>query len=174
MTVKNYFELFGFPNQYRIDTKILESAYLSLQQRVHPDRFAQATDTDRRASLQWASFANEAYQNLRHPLKRAIHLLNLHGHDVKAQSSTPLEKGFLVQQMHWRELLEEASLARNETQLLCLQKEVADAEGLYIERITQLIDDIRDFDLANVAVQELMFIDKFKSEIADAIDQLVV
>ncbi|MBX7229504.1 MAG: Fe-S protein assembly co-chaperone HscB [Burkholderiaceae bacterium] len=174
MTLKNYFELFDLPTQYRIDTKILESAYLSLQQQVHPDRFAQATDTDRRVSLQWASFANEAYQNLRYPLKRAIHLLNLHGYDAKTPSSTSLDKEFLVQQMQWRELLEEASLAGDEAQLLRLQKEVGDTEGLYIERIARLLDDARDFDLANIAVQELMFIDKFKSEIADAIDQLVI
>lgn len=172
MTLKNYFELFGLPVQASIDAKVLESAYQALQQRVHPDRFADASEADQRASLQWATAVNEAYQNLRHPLRRAVHLLNVHGYDVQAQSNTAMVAEFLIQQMQWRESLEEARQAKDEAKLLALQSEVKDAQEIHMDRITGLLDETREFELATVAVRELMFIEKFKTEVGDAIDQL--
>ena len=172
MTLKNYFELFGLPVQSRIDAKVLEAAYQALQQRVHPDKFADASEADQRVSMQWATAVNEAYQNLRHPLRRAVHLLNVHGYDVQAQSNTAMVAEFLIQQMQWRESLEEARQAKDEAKLLVLQSEVKDAQALQIEHITRLLDETREFELATVAVRELMFIEKFKTEVGDAIDQL--
>ena len=44
----DYFALFQLKPQFKIDRQALESAYLTVQQKVHPDMHAQASDSDKR------------------------------------------------------------------------------------------------------------------------------
>ena len=67
---RNHFELLGLPVSYALDAAALERAYRDLQGRVHPDRFASASEAERRVAMQWAARANEAYRTLRHPVDR--------------------------------------------------------------------------------------------------------
>ena len=69
---RNHFELFGLPLTFALDSAELESAYRNLQGQVHPDKFAHLSDAEKRASMQWSSRVNEAYQALRTPLNRAV------------------------------------------------------------------------------------------------------
>ena len=62
---RNHFELLGVPASYAVDAAQLESRYRDLQGQVHPDRFASASEAERRVALQWAARANEAYRTLR-------------------------------------------------------------------------------------------------------------
>lgn len=66
----DHFTLFGLKQQFAVDTAALDAAYRQIQSQVHPDRFAQASDTEKRLALQWATHANEAYQTLKHPISR--------------------------------------------------------------------------------------------------------
>jgi molecular chaperone HscB len=52
----------------------LDAAYRDVQNQVHPDRFVNATDAEKRVAMQWATRANEAYQTLKNPQKRAQYL----------------------------------------------------------------------------------------------------
>ena len=56
----DHFTLFGLPRSYRLDPLALDKRYREIQSEVHPDRFAQAGDSERRLSLQWATRVNEA------------------------------------------------------------------------------------------------------------------
>ena len=47
---------------------MLDRAYRDVQAQVHPDRFVNATEAERRASMQQATRVNEAYQTLRNPI----------------------------------------------------------------------------------------------------------
>jgi len=51
---------------------------------------------------------NEAYQRLKLPLKRAAYLCELNGASIKAEENTRMPSEFLIQQMQWREQLEDA------------------------------------------------------------------
>ena len=77
--MQNFFELFNLPMQFDLDIVALEAAYRNVQRLVHPDRFVTASDAEKRAAVQYASLANDAYQTLRNPLKRAMHLCTLNG-----------------------------------------------------------------------------------------------
>ena len=68
---KNYFELFGLPVGYIVDAKALAERYRELQRIVHPDRFANASDQERRLSVQGAALINEAYETLKDPIARS-------------------------------------------------------------------------------------------------------
>jgi molecular chaperone HscB len=105
---KNYFELFGLPVDYIIDSHSLAERYRELQRVVHPDRFANASDQERRLSVQGAALINEAYETLKDPVARASYLLTLHGVEMDSQNESTQDMAFLMQQMELREALEEA------------------------------------------------------------------
>lgn len=103
---KNYFELFGLPVSYVVDTTRLAEHYRELQRSVHPDRYANATEQERRFSMQGAVHINEAHQTLKDPVLRARYLLSLHGIDMDSQQETTHDAAFLMEQMMLREELE--------------------------------------------------------------------
>ena len=88
--LQSHFELFGLPPAFGLDGAALEKAYREIQSRVHPDRFAQAGDAERRASLQLTTRVNEAYRVLKDPVQRAKHLLELQGVDVAFETNTQM------------------------------------------------------------------------------------
>jgi molecular chaperone HscB len=103
---KNYFELFGLPMAYVVDAEALSDRYRDLQRVVHPDRFANAADQERRLSVQGAALINEAFETLKDPVARGGYLLSLHGVEMDALNESTQDMAFLMQQMELREELE--------------------------------------------------------------------
>ena len=105
---KSYFELLGLPLSFRVDPDHLAERFRSLQGALHPDRFSNATDRERRLSLQAATQINEAYQTLRDPVRRARHLLDLFASGAGDLAGSNADTEFLMEQMELREALAEA------------------------------------------------------------------
>ncbi len=105
---RNYFELFGFPENFAIDQQALTRKYRAFQRALHPDRFANATDQERRISAQSTALINEAYATLKSDLKRAHYLLKLRDIEFNADTETSDDTEFLIQQMELRERIEQA------------------------------------------------------------------
>ncbi|MCP4285477.1 MAG: Fe-S protein assembly co-chaperone HscB [Gammaproteobacteria bacterium] len=105
---KSYFELFGLPVGYIIDKIQLAERYRELQRVVHPDRFANGTEQERRLSMQGAIRINEAYSALKDPIERARYMLSLNGIEMDAQQETTRDSVFLMEQLEMREALEAA------------------------------------------------------------------
>src|SRR6476619_4489228 len=59
-------------------------------------RFNNATHAEKRVAMQWATRANEAYQTLKNPHKRAQYLCELHGVDLQTESNTTMPSEFLM------------------------------------------------------------------------------
>lgn len=102
---QNYFELFGLPEAFDVDLKQLSARYQELQKIFHPDRYANASERERRVSLQQAAQLNAAFQTLKDPLLRARYLLELRGADSGGEGTTIRDLEFLEQQMELREEL---------------------------------------------------------------------
>ncbi len=102
---KNYFELFGMPVAYVIDAADLAERYRDLQRVVHPDRFASASEQERRLSMQSSILINEAFQTLKDPMLRARYLLSLHGVEMGDGKESTQDMEFLMEQMELREEL---------------------------------------------------------------------
>lgn len=100
-----HFELFGLPQSYEVDLVQLDASYRELQRAMHPDRFVNASEQERRLSMQQATRINEAYQTLRDPLKRGRYLLELSGVRHDDQPHTTRDTAFLMEQMELREAL---------------------------------------------------------------------
>ena len=105
---KNYFELFGLPITFDLDVADLTARYRDLQRRFHPDRFASASEPERRLSLQLTAQVNAAFQTLKDPVARARYLLGLQGVDTGEDTDTAMDTAFLMEQMELRESLDEA------------------------------------------------------------------
>ncbi len=103
---RNYFELFSFPIGFEINQDLLAEKYRELQTALHPDRFADASDQERRISVQTTAYVNEAYTTLKSDLKRAHYLLTLNNIEVNADTETSSDAEFLMQQMELHERVE--------------------------------------------------------------------
>ena len=169
LTSSSHFELFGLPPAFSLDLQDLERAYREIQSRVHPDRFAQAGDAERRASLQWTSRVNEGFEVLKNPVKRASHLLALHGVDVAFETNTAMPPEFLMQQMELREKLEEA---RDSSSLDKLRQDLLSARQKLESEIGDTIDGRQDYRSAADLVRKLQFLHRLDEEIDEAYEAL--
>jgi molecular chaperone HscB len=102
-----HFERFGLAQSFDVDIDLLDERYRDSQRAVHPDRFANASDQERRISMQQATLINEGYQTLKDPLKRGRYLLQLHGRSFDDEHHTNSDITFLMEQMELREALGE-------------------------------------------------------------------
>jgi len=169
----DHFALFGLNRGFRLDLSDLDSRYRDLQAQVHPDRFVNAGDAERRLSMQWATHANEAYQTLKKPLERAKYLLHLSGHDIQAESNTAMPADFLMEQMEWREAVMEARAGCDHHELERLHNRLGgDIKSRYDELADLLDASSADYPLATDRVRRLMFLEKLLYEIDDALASL--
>ena len=168
----DHFALFGLNQAFRLDLSDLDSRYRDIQAQVHPDRFVNAGDAERRMSMQWATHANEAYLTLKKPLERAKYMLHLGGHDIQAENNTAMPADFLMEQMEWREAVSEARIAREQGELEQLHYRVKQRMNKRFEQLADLLDDQHDYTLAADRVRRLMFLEKLLFEIDDAMAAL--
>lgn len=169
--MENHFALFQMTPAFAIDAAQLDAAYRELQARVHPDKFVSSTDAEKRVAMQWATRANEAYQTLKHPLKRASYLCELNGVDLGIESNTAMPPAFLMQQMEWREALEEARQARDLAALESLDAELRAARKRQLDDIAALLDG-GNYQQAGERVRQLMFVEKFGDEVERAFESI--
>src|SRR5574343_1542268 len=168
----DFFSLFELPQSFRLNLSELDSRYRDVQEQVHPDRFANAAEVERRLSMQWATRANEAYQTLKKPLERAKYLLQLAGHDVQAENNTAMPADFLIEQMEWREAVAEARTGGDHHELEHLhQRLYGDMKGRY-DALGALLDDAHDFEAATEQVRRLMLFEEMLYEMDDALASL--
>ena len=166
---RNHFELLGLPARYALDPALLERGYRDLQSRVHPDKFAAASEPERRVAMQWAVRANEAYRTLRHPVERARYLLGLKGFDTEEESNTAMPADFLMQQMDWREAVSEARGANDAGELRRLQGDLAETRKDMLRLLELAIDRDANFEAGCSLVRKLRFLDKLEEEIDEAL-----
>jgi molecular chaperone HscB len=163
------FELFGVPRRFAQERSALDARWKELQREAHPDRHAASGAAAQRQAMQWSVRINEAYQRIKDPMRRAAYLCELHGAPIRAEDNTAMPGDFLMQQMEWREALEEAdSLAQVEA----LEDQVRQARRVALERCADLIDQQQDFAGAARQVRALMFIARFALDIERRLEQL--
>lgn len=163
------FELFGLPQRFAQERSEIDARWKELQREAHPDRFAAQGAAAQRVALQWSVRINEAYQRLKDPLKRAAYLCELLGAPIEAENNTAMPPAFLMEQMEWREALDEAE---GEESLDELSDRVLKRRREILARIEQLLDAEADAPSAAQQVRALMFIERFGHDIESRLAQL--
>ena len=165
----NDFELFGLTQKFSQDRAAMDARWKELQREAHPDKFAAQGASAQRVAMQWSVRINEAYQRLKDPLTRASYLCEVNGEPVNAENNTAMPASFLMQQIEWREALDEAKTAENIDEIALQTNEFVREQLLKIE---QAIDAQHNFKLAVEHVRALMFVKRFATEVDTRLDQL--
>jgi molecular chaperone HscB len=164
------FTLFGLPRRHALDRGDLDARWRALQAEVHPDRFAAQGAAAQRLAMQWAVRVNEAYQRLKDPLRRGAYLCELGGAEVDAERNTAMPPEFLLEQMAWREALDEAG--DDAAAVEALDAEVAGRERVLLQRLAREIDETGDARAAAATVRALMFVARFREDIGRRLEAL--
>lgn len=163
---KSYFELFGLPASYDLDTADLAGRYRELQRRFHPDRYATAPESERRLAVQMTAQINAAYQALRDPVARGRYLLGLQGVTTDEDTDTRMDPAFLMQQMELREALDEARTATDRAaRCQILQAQVESLMESRVADLRQALGNDAAGPQARALVREMQFLQKLTQEI---------
>jgi molecular chaperone HscB len=163
------FELLGVTRRFALERAELDARWRALQAQVHPDRFVAEGAAAQRVAMQWAVRVNEAYQRLKDPLKRAAYLCELNGVPVQAENNTAMPPAFLMQQMEWRESLDDATTL---DAVEALHHDVLAQREQLLARLKTLLDEQHDFNAAAQQVRALMFIERFAEDIDQRLEAL--
>lgn len=169
----DYFTLFGLPIRYNVDGSLLASRYQDLQRQFHPDRFAASPERERMMALQQAATINNAYQALKHPLKRAEYMLSLHGFDLSNEQHTLHDTEFLMEQMELREELDEIERRPDaETVLAAFAQRLKGMTRQRSEQMQRELDEESWQDAADT-VRKLRFFDRLQQQVEQLEEQLL-
>jgi molecular chaperone HscB len=161
------FTLFGQPERFALDLAQLDKRWRELQTEVHPDRFAAQGAAAQRIAMQWSVRVNQAYQRLKDPLKRAAYLCERRGAPVNAERNTAMPRQFLVQQMAWREALDEAN---DSASVQALDAQVAAQEQALLGRLQASFDEYGDAAAAAEQLRALMFVARFRQDVEQRLE----
>ena len=145
----------------------LETQYKALQRELHPDRYVNASDAQRRWSLQATSLINEAYQTLKSPLLRATYLLKLNGIDLQADTDTRMSNEFLMRQMMLREQLDDVKAANDSYAAAAELKQQIRLLGNELQHGFVSAMESQDLGAARERVREWQFIEKLQQNVRD-------
>lgn len=159
-----FFELFNLPVDFDIDLNLLTERYREIQKQVHPDNFANATESEKLLAIQKTSEVNDAFETLKQPMTRCEYMVFEHGFDVKYEQQTIKDGMFLMQQMELREELEELPQADDlESAFDDFYDDVKQLIREYTDSFKQLFAK-QDYEKAADAVRKMRFIYKLQTE----------
>lgn len=171
----NYFELFQLPVSFEVDLNALSERYRSLQSSIHPDKFANAGDLERRLSVQQSARINDAFQTLKNPLRRARYLLQLNGIDLDADIDTRMDSQFLMRQMEFRESLEAVKSSANPAERVkAINADIDASIDDIIQKLKKLFTggSAQDLTAARDFVRRLQFMIRLQEEAQDLEESL--
>lgn len=160
---QNVFTLLSLPAVFALPEDKVEEAWRRAIALVHPDKFAGRPAAERRVAEQWAGRINEARDALLDPVARASLLLQAAGIDVGRETDTKMPADFLMQQMMWREALEDAQ--GNKAAVDALSTEVGRVRESLLADLSRSLDVDKDYESARGQVRRLMFVEKLLKEI---------
>jgi len=165
---QNHFELFSLPQSYVLERAQLDARYRDMQRSVHPDRYASASDRERRISMQQATQINEAYEVLKDPLKRGRYLLELRGHAIEERNSAHQDPVFLMQQMELREHLADIRQQDDPLQALGRLAQTVRSQYQALEsELARALDDAAGVEQAVKMVLRMQFFQRLQEEIEE-------
>jgi molecular chaperone HscB len=118
------FEALGVEPVFSLDLAVLEQRHRDLSRALHPDRYAAAGAAERRMALGRAIEVNEAFRNLKDPVRRAEALLAKRGVQSGEGKEPPAAPALLMEVMERREALADIRQNKNHAALTRLVAEV--------------------------------------------------
>lgn len=153
------------PITYKVDLNQVQQHYMQLQKQVHPDKYANGTDQEKRLSMQQTSWLNEAQATLKDPVLRASYLLSLKGIDFTLENETTMDAGFLMQQLEMRERLENIKTEADPlAELDVIAKDIKQTTSEMMDSFAKSYQ-ADQLDDARECIRKLQFMQKAKKEV---------
>ena len=166
-----HFALFELQPAFDLDQDMLSARYRDLARKVHPDRFADAGETEQRHAIERSANLNEAYQTLKMPSRRARYLLTLQGREMPLEA-TVQDPAFLMQQMQWREELEELQDDADITGIASFKTRLKSAQQALNDSFARIWQDDSQREEAERLVRRMQFLDKLSQEVRQLEERL--
>jgi molecular chaperone HscB len=160
----NHFATFDLAPAFALDVTTLSSRYRDLQAAVHPDRFVNATDADKRAAMERAVQINEAFATLKDPVRRAMHMLSLQGIDGLDPNDTSMPIDFLMEQVEWREAIADARLKEDGERLEAINEELTGMSRSLADTFAAAYAG-EHFKVATTLARKMRFVQKLLEEV---------
>jgi molecular chaperone HscB len=166
-----HYALFELQPTFDIDPELLSSRYRELARKVHPDRFADAGEAEQRFAIERSTNLNEAYQTLKSPSRRARYLLTLEGRELPLEAPVQ-DPAFLMQQMQWREELEELQSDADIAGVASFKARLKSAQQGLNDSFASIWRDDSQRPEAERLVRRMQFLDKLSQEVRQLEERL--
>ncbi|MDO5054091.1 MAG: Fe-S protein assembly co-chaperone HscB [Pasteurella oralis] len=161
----NPFKIFNLPVDFHIDQATLSSRYLALQKSLHPDNYTTHSAQEQRLAIQKSAEVNDALQILKDPILRADSIITIHtGEQQNLEEKSNHDMAFLMQQMQWRECLEEIENQRSCDKLLAFSAEIEQTRKVILAELSSALAECQ-WSQAKAINDKLRFIKKLLVEV---------
>ena len=120
----NYFELFGLPIGFQVDTQKLRAAFMEIQKASHPDKFAQGTTEEQEVALEQSSLANKGFTLLNQKERILPYVLEILG-ILTPEEKYALEPDFLMEMMDLNEAISEIELENDSKNISVILEDIS-------------------------------------------------
>ena len=163
--MNNPFALFDLPVAFQVDSALLNERYLALQKSLHPDNFSAASAQEQRLAIQKSAEINDALRILKDPITRADSIIALNtGETENPEEKSNNDIDFLMQQMEWRETLENIENRKDTDELTAFTQEINQIRHAILSELSTALDE-QQWDIARAITDKLRFIKKLQAEI---------
>ena len=156
----NPFQIFDLPVDFQLDEKALNTRYLELQKALHPDNFVSSSALEQRVAMQKSTEVNDALKTLKDPIFRAEAIIALNTGEQKSTQDV----AFLMQQLQWREQLEELEHQKDEEALNAFAKEIKQETQSLLTALSESLTS-QQWTKASQQCDKLRFSRKLSEEI---------
>lgn len=163
--MNNPFALFDLPVAFQVDSALLNERYLTLQKSLHPDNFSAASAQEQRLAIQKSAEINDALRILKDPITRADSIIAINtGETENPEEKSNNDIDFLMQQMEWRETLENIENRKDTDELTAFTQEINQIRHAILSKLSTALD-AQQWDIARAITDKLRFIKKLQTEI---------
>ena len=163
--MNNPFALFDLPVAFQVDSALLNERYLALQKSLHPDNFSAASAQEQRLAIQKSAEINDALRILKDPITRADSIIALNtGKTENPEEKSNNDIDFLMQQMEWREILENIENRKDTDELTAFAQEINQIRHAILSELSTALTE-QQWDIARAITDKLRFIKKLQAEI---------
>ena len=163
--MNNPFALFDLPVAFQVDSALLNERYLARQKSLHPDNFSAASAQEQRLAIQKSAEINDALRILKDPITRADSIIAINtGETENPEEKSNNDIDFLMQQMEWRETLENIENRKDTDELTAFAQEINQIRHAILSELSTALTE-QQWDIARAITDKLRFIKKLQAEI---------
>lgn len=158
---KEAFSFLGLSASFDISLSDLEKAYIQKQRLFHPDLLRLRAEKNTARGVEWTSFLNTVYQNLKKPFTRGELLLKKRG-ETLVPFDARTHFSLLEEVLAWQEKI---AAAPNKSLLQEYERKLSEKEADVLKRTAALFQEEAGYEAISFALYELRYMGKLQEDL---------